>query len=98
MVDGLKLRSHATHMPLKCRSHAALCVILDRYHMLFMRLASYAGLHCVDIRGHSKSVGYEPGLRDYLSRSVRLSVRLSVGYDPSLSETNYLYLSVFPSL
>ena len=29
--------------------------------MLFMRLASYAGLHCVDIRGHSKSVGYEPG-------------------------------------
>jgi hypothetical protein len=33
----------------------------ETYHTLFMRLCSYAGLHCVDIKGHSKSVGYEPG-------------------------------------
>lgn len=24
---------------------------------------SYAGLHCKEIKGHSKSVGYEPGMR-----------------------------------
>ena len=24
---------------------------------------SYAGLHCVEIKGHSKSVGYEPGMK-----------------------------------
>ncbi len=24
---------------------------------------SFAGLHCVDVKGHSKSVGYEPGMR-----------------------------------
>lgn len=35
----------------------------ETYHTLFMRLCSYAGLHCVDIKGHSKSVGYEPGMR-----------------------------------
>ena len=34
----------------------------ETYHVLFMRLCSYAGLHCVDIKGHSKSVGYEPGM------------------------------------
>lgn len=35
----------------------------ETYHVLFMRLCSYAGLHCVEIRGHSKSVGYEPGMK-----------------------------------
>ena len=35
----------------------------ETYHTLFMRLCSYAGLHCVDIKGHSKSVGYEPGMK-----------------------------------
>ncbi|KAL4236037.1 hypothetical protein ACF0H5_004423 [Mactra antiquata] len=35
----------------------------ETYHVLFMRLCSYAGLHCVEIKGHSKSVGYEPGMR-----------------------------------
>ena len=24
---------------------------------------SYAGLHCKEIKGHSKSVGYEPGMK-----------------------------------
>lgn len=24
---------------------------------------SYAGLHCEEIKGHSKSVGYEPGMK-----------------------------------
>jgi hypothetical protein len=24
---------------------------------------SFAALHCVDVKGHSKSVGYEPGMR-----------------------------------
>jgi hypothetical protein len=35
----------------------------ETYHTLFMRLCSYAGMHCVDIKGHSKSVGYEPGMK-----------------------------------
>jgi hypothetical protein len=35
----------------------------ETYHTLFMRLCSYAGIHCVDIKGHSKSVGYEPGMK-----------------------------------
>jgi hypothetical protein len=35
----------------------------ETYHTLFMRLCSYAGLHCVDVKGHSKSVGYEPGMK-----------------------------------
>ncbi|CAG5123160.1 unnamed protein product, partial [Candidula unifasciata] len=35
----------------------------ETYHVLFMRLCSYAGLHCVEIKGHSKSVGYEPGMK-----------------------------------
>lgn len=35
----------------------------ETYHTLFMRLCGFAGLHCVDIKGHSKSVGYEPGLK-----------------------------------
>ncbi|XP_076462508.1 hillarin-like [Babylonia areolata] len=34
----------------------------ETYHVLFMRLCSYAGLHCVEVKGHSKSVGYEPGM------------------------------------
>ncbi|KAI0987407.1 hypothetical protein GJ496_006614 [Pomphorhynchus laevis] len=34
----------------------------ETYHTLFMRLCSYAGLHCVNVKGHSKSFGYEPGL------------------------------------
>ncbi|OAF68615.1 Kyphoscoliosis peptidase [Intoshia linei] len=35
----------------------------ETYHTLFMRLCSYAGLHCREIKGHSKSVGYEPGMK-----------------------------------
>lgn len=35
----------------------------ETYHVLFMRLCSYAGLHCKEIKGHSKSVGYEPGMK-----------------------------------
>lgn len=35
----------------------------ETYHTLFMRLCSYAGLICREIKGHSKSVGYEPGLK-----------------------------------
>ncbi|XP_052102140.1 hillarin-like isoform X1 [Mytilus californianus] len=35
----------------------------ETYHVLFMRLCSYAGLHCNEIKGHSKSVGYEPGMK-----------------------------------
>ncbi|KAL7672981.1 hypothetical protein ACOME3_007856 [Neoechinorhynchus agilis] len=35
----------------------------ETYHTLFMRLCSYAGLDCVNIKGHSKSFGYEPGYR-----------------------------------
>lgn len=35
----------------------------ETYHVLFMRLCSYAGLQCVEIKGHSKSVGYEPGMK-----------------------------------
>jgi hypothetical protein len=35
----------------------------ETYHTLFMRLCSYAGIHCVDVKGHSKSVGYEPGMQ-----------------------------------
>ena len=27
------------------------------------RVHSYAGLHCVEVKGHSKSVGYEPGMK-----------------------------------
>ena len=27
------------------------------------RVDSYAGLHCVEVKGHSKSVGYEPGMK-----------------------------------
>ncbi|CAF4185679.1 unnamed protein product [Rotaria sp. Silwood2] len=34
----------------------------ETYHTLFMRLCSFAALHCVDVKGHSKSVGYEPGM------------------------------------
>ncbi|KAL8576564.1 hypothetical protein ACOMHN_003122 [Nucella lapillus] len=34
----------------------------ETYHVLFMRLCSYVGLHCVEVKGHSKSVGYEPGM------------------------------------
>ncbi|XP_067935014.1 hillarin-like isoform X2 [Watersipora subatra] len=35
----------------------------ETYHTLFKRLCSYSGLHCVEIKGRSKSVGYEPGMR-----------------------------------
>ncbi|VDK64948.1 unnamed protein product [Onchocerca ochengi] len=35
----------------------------ESYHVLFKRLCSYAGLHCVVIRGYSKSAGYQPGYR-----------------------------------
>ncbi|VDM53344.1 unnamed protein product [Angiostrongylus costaricensis] len=33
----------------------------ESYHVLFKRLCSYAGLHCVVIKGYSKSAGYQPG-------------------------------------
>ena len=32
-----------------------------RKQMKFVRI-SFAALHCVDVKGHSKSVGYEPGM------------------------------------
>ena len=35
----------------------------ESYHVLFKRLCSYAGLHCVVIKGLSKSAGYQPGVR-----------------------------------
>jgi len=35
----------------------------ETYHTLFMRLCSYAGLNCMEVKGHSKSVGYEPGMK-----------------------------------
>ncbi|CAB4065090.1 Hillarin [Lepeophtheirus salmonis] len=34
----------------------------ESYHVLFKRLCSYAGLHCVVIKGFSKSAGYQPGI------------------------------------
>ncbi|XP_017762848.1 PREDICTED: uncharacterized protein LOC108552672 [Eufriesea mexicana] len=34
----------------------------ESYHVLFKRLCSYAGLHCVVIKGYSKSAGYQPGV------------------------------------
>jgi len=34
----------------------------ESYHVLFKRLCSYAGLHCVVIKGFSKSAGYQPGV------------------------------------
>ncbi|KAI6242816.1 Kyphoscoliosis peptidase [Aphelenchoides fujianensis] len=34
----------------------------ESYHVLFKRLCSYAGLHCVVIKGYSKSAGYQPGM------------------------------------
>lgn len=33
------------------------------FNILFSLNFSYAGLHCVEIKGHSKSVGYEPGMK-----------------------------------
>ncbi|KAL1110495.1 hypothetical protein AAG570_008023, partial [Ranatra chinensis] len=35
----------------------------ESYHVLFKRLCSYAGLHCVVIKGYSKSAGYQPGVQ-----------------------------------
>ncbi|XKL63662.1 hypothetical protein PGB90_006026 [Kerria lacca] len=35
----------------------------ESYHVLFRRLCSYAGLHCVVIKGYSKSAGYQPGVK-----------------------------------
>jgi len=35
----------------------------ESYHVLFKRICSYAGLHCVVIKGYSKSAGYQPGVR-----------------------------------
>ncbi|ESO03432.1 hypothetical protein HELRODRAFT_192035 [Helobdella robusta] len=35
----------------------------ETYQTLFKRLCSYAGLICEEIKGHSKSVGYEPGMK-----------------------------------
>lgn len=40
----------------------------ESYHVLFKRLCSYAGLHCVVIKGYSKSAGYQPGVRFQDSR------------------------------
>lgn len=35
----------------------------ESYHVLFKRLCAYAGLHCVVIKGYSKSAGYQPGVK-----------------------------------
>lgn len=35
----------------------------ESYHVLFKRLCSYAGLHCVVVKGFSKSAGYQPGVK-----------------------------------
>uniref|UniRef100_A0AC34QNY8 LIM zinc-binding domain-containing protein n=1 Tax=Panagrolaimus sp. JU765 TaxID=591449 RepID=A0AC34QNY8_9BILA len=35
----------------------------ESYHVLFKRLCAYAGLHCVVIKGYSKSAGFQPGFR-----------------------------------
>ncbi|KAG9508823.1 Hillarin, partial [Fragariocoptes setiger] len=35
----------------------------ESYHVLLKRLCSYAGLHCVVIKGYSKSAGYQPGFK-----------------------------------
>ncbi|KAI1280830.1 Kyphoscoliosis peptidase [Halotydeus destructor] len=35
----------------------------ESYHVLFKRLCSYAGLHCVVVKGYSKSAGYQPGVK-----------------------------------
>ncbi|GAB6027914.1 hypothetical protein CHUAL_002129 [Chamberlinius hualienensis] len=35
----------------------------ESYHVLFKRLCSYVGLHCVVIKGYSKSAGYQPGIK-----------------------------------
>lgn len=40
----------------------------ESYHVLFKRLCSYAGLHCVVIKGYSKSAGYQPGVKFHDSR------------------------------
>ncbi|KAL9699042.1 hypothetical protein quinque_002483 [Culex quinquefasciatus] len=40
----------------------------ESYHVLFKRLCSYAGLHCVVIKGYSKSAGYQPGVKFQDSR------------------------------
>jgi hypothetical protein len=32
-------------------------------HFSYQKLYSYAGLHCVVIKGYSKSAGYQPGVR-----------------------------------
>jgi hypothetical protein len=46
-----------------------LCVYAGRRNeencvcFFFLDLISFAALHCVDVKGHSKSVGYEPGMR-----------------------------------
>ncbi|CAD6192087.1 unnamed protein product [Caenorhabditis auriculariae] len=44
----------------------------ESYHVLFKRLCSYAGLHCVVIKGFSKSAGYQPGYSfdDHLFRNT----------------------------
>lgn len=45
-----------------------LCVCAGRKSSKFVFsftfvVISFAALHCVDVKGHSKSVGYEPGMR-----------------------------------
>uniref|UniRef100_A0A914P7D5 Transglutaminase-like domain-containing protein n=1 Tax=Panagrolaimus davidi TaxID=227884 RepID=A0A914P7D5_9BILA len=35
----------------------------ESYHVLFKRLCAFAGLHCVVIKGFSKSAGYQPGFK-----------------------------------
>ena len=50
----------------------------ESYHVLFKRLCAYAGLHCVVIKGYSKSAGYQPGYKfdDYRFRNTWNAVYL----------------------
>lgn len=39
------------------------CIIIISHSIDFSTVSSYAGLHCVVIKGYSKSAGYQPGVR-----------------------------------
>ncbi len=43
--------------------YAAITYIHIYLHPAGVCISSYAGLACVEIKGHSKSVGYEPGMK-----------------------------------
>lgn len=62
----------------------------ESYHVLFKRLCSYAGLHCVVIKGYSKSAGYQPGVKFQDSRFILF-------YFVQISE-NYIFILKIPQL